>query len=105
MSSKGASRLNLAQCLEIQANQFRARNCKKDYEPEEVMARIWEITARKDEKALNTLLKERNAKAIERVLGADEGQAAQWDYKQETEYLVLENGFSLVAIPPRIMEF
>lgn len=106
MSSKGASKLSLSQCLRIQANQYRSADNRRDYEASEIEDRILELQARKDAKHVSSVLKERNAIAIERALGADEGQAAAWDYlKRDDEYMVLSNGFSLVAIPPRILNF
>lgn len=106
MSSKGAMALNLSQCLRIQANQYRSSDNRRDYEAHEIEARILELQAKKDFNSLSRALKERNAMAIETIMGADEGQAAAWDYKNvNDEFLVLNNGFSLVAIPPRIMGF
>lgn len=106
MSSKGAMMLNLSQCLRIKANQYRSSDNRRDYEATEIEARILELQASKDMKRISSVLKERNAMAVEAIMGADEGQAAAWDWKNNgDEFLVLSNGFSLVAIPPRILNF
>jgi hypothetical protein len=47
MSSKSAHKLNLSQCLEIQANQYRSRHNSSDYFPELVESRIYELQSNK----------------------------------------------------------
>jgi len=47
MSSKSSHRLNLTQCLEIQANQYRSRHNTQDYYPELIEARIHELQSNK----------------------------------------------------------
>lgn len=48
--SKGAHNLNLKQCLEIKENQYRSRHNDRDYEPEEIDARIIFLQSRKDQR-------------------------------------------------------
>lgn len=110
MSCKTANRLNLTQCLTIKANQYRSSDNRRDYQADEIDERIHELQARKDERTLNTSLKLMNAIAIEAALGADEGQAAQWDYRHhESEEIRIykPNGFSydLILVPGIICNF
>ncbi len=50
--SKGGSKLNLKQALEIKENQYRSRDAQRDYQPEEVDERIIELLSKKDERDL-----------------------------------------------------
>ena len=56
MSIREAHRLTLKQCREIEENQYRSKNACRDYYPESVQARIWEITARQAEKNIRALM-------------------------------------------------
>lgn len=110
MSCKTANRLNLTQCLAIKANQYRSSDNKRDYQAEEIDERIIELQARKDSKSIESSLKLMNAIAIEAVLGRDEGQAAQWDYRaveNEEIKIIGANGFSYqwVLVPGIICPF
>ena len=47
---RGGSKLNLKQALEIRDNQYRSRDGQRDYQPEEIDARIFELQANKGER-------------------------------------------------------
>ena len=55
MSSKSAHKLNLTQCLEIQANQYRSKHNATDYYPELIDNRIYELQNSTGEKLLKAL--------------------------------------------------
>jgi hypothetical protein len=55
---KGGSKLNLKQALEIRENQYRSRDGQRDYQPEEIDARIWELLSNADERAMKKFEKE-----------------------------------------------
>lgn len=123
MSSKTASKhLTLGQCLRIKANWFRSSDCRKDYQAEEIEARIIELVSKKDEaksiasmKVFNRLASEAMSVELppELPLECCEGQVASMDwiksalnYKTEwkSETYINDNG-GIVCIPPQILEF
>ena len=55
MSSKTAYKLNLTQCLTIQANQYRSVHNDYDYYPELIDSRIYELQRSKDDSLIKSL--------------------------------------------------
>ena len=56
--SRGGSKLNLKQALEIKENQYRSKDARYDYQPEEIDERIIELQTNKDERHLKLLEKQ-----------------------------------------------
>lgn len=114
-----ASRLNLSQCLEIQVNGYRSRDAKRDYQVEEVEARILKLQANKDARHLKLLSRmeahlppffdEDDFKEIEVILPPTPEEEGIIDEVlpplfHGEEFYTNDNG-SLVCIPSTIMEF
>lgn len=91
MSCKSGAKLNLYQCKMLVANGFLSADGQRDYQPEEVQARAWELQARKDERALAALMRVQAGEADELPppipADADEGLDAAYDWKLELEEL------------------
>lgn len=75
------------------ANNFMSTDCKRDYQHEEVIDRLLELQARKDERAIKDALK-----AYEKYddelpppipIEADEGIDGQFDWKKHKDILAL----------------
>lgn len=93
MPSKSGSKLNIKQCQLLIANNFMSTDCKRDYQHEEVIDRLLELQARKDERAIKDALR-----AYEKYddelpppipIEADEGLDAQFDWMKRVNLLPL----------------
>jgi hypothetical protein len=128
MGCKSGVRLTLKQAEEIRANQYRSSDNRTDYQPEEVDQRIIDIISRRDEKNtrrwtsqarkhqpttppchLTLVANEEDSQEATDLPPTPEEEGIE-DHElpplfHGEEYLLLDNGFSLVTIPPTIMEF
>ena len=104
MSSKTAYKLNLTQCLEIQANQYRSKHNATDYYPELIDSRIIELQsfkAQRDNKnsvvIYNELIEHLDAQLIaDRSIDTD---CDSWLIRDSY------NEFELLTIPSVIIPF
>ena len=55
---KGASKLTLSQALAIKANNYTSKDCKRDYQAEEIEERILELSSRASDKKINAIMRE-----------------------------------------------
>jgi hypothetical protein len=111
MSSKGASHLNLKQCLAIQANQYRSSDNRRDYQPEEIEDRIHTISANQSAKAIKQSIQrfETSKQEIAQIVVKPAPEATVELVTEFREYwkVISPNGFSyqIIEIPNQIMNF
>lgn len=93
MAQKSGSKLNLYQCKMLVANGFLSSDGQRDYQHEEVIDRMWELQARKDERQLVALMRVQAAASDELPppipAECDEGYDAQYDWQKELEEMKL----------------
>lgn len=107
MASLTASKLNLKQCLAIQANHYRSSDNKRDYQAEEIEDRINEIRAKQSDKANKAALKQfETAKVVITTIPTIETTTELVTEINEYWKISKPNGsYEFLAIPPQIMSF
>jgi hypothetical protein len=106
MGTRTADKLNLKQAQLIRNNQYRSSDNLRDYQAEEVDARIHFLQSRKDALAIKMLMKNLGMAEILAAKAIAEGIGACDDWmNQPEEYITCSNGFSRVLVPSIIMEF
>lgn len=107
MSTKTAHKLNLTQCLEIQANQYRSKHNDTDYYPELIDGRIIELQslkAQRDNKKSVTIYNELIEHLDAQLIADDTYKTIDTDCDC---WLVRksDNDFELLTIPSVIIPF